>query len=143
MGIKSNIERSDKIEIYDIWEHPSGRMCMICTMDAFNLDTGEYEPAYYTVYVQTTLDHEEIDDNVQVHWGITYGPDNSGWIGFDMNHPGDVCLDEDGVELPACMTEAAAGRGHPDIETVAWRPRDVREAAESLAEQLEEIESES
>lgn len=45
-------------------------------------------------YVKLPADHpwRRLDaDNipVDVHGGITYGPDNDGWIGFDTMHPCD------------------------------------------------------
>lgn len=34
-------------------------------------------------------------DNIDVHGGVTYGPDDDGWIGFDCIHFGDIWHNEE------------------------------------------------
>lgn len=56
--------------------------------------------------------------DVDVHGGITYGPDPDGWVGFDTLHSGDY------------WPGYPYGRDHADIE---WDDAMVREEAIRLA----------
>lgn len=63
-------------------------------------------PGYgLTGYVRLPDGHQltrEQIDTLDVHGGVTYGPDNLGWIGFDTQHLGDAWLVSD---LPAARVK--------------------------------------
>lgn len=65
---------------------------------------------------------------IGVHGGVTYGPDDNGWYGFDCAHSGDKCVDEDGNAI-----------NDPFKPSKEWSPEDVKGETERLAEQLNEI----
>jgi hypothetical protein len=51
-------------------------------------------------YVQLPESHPDlgadaVDIDVDVHGGLTYGPDEHGWVGFDTGHAGDVWPDDE------------------------------------------------
>lgn len=69
--------------------------------------------------------------DVEAPGGITYGPDEDGWIGFDTAHAFDVNVDENGERF---------GRG-PNLEPLGdnprvWNPESVREATAELARRV-------
>lgn len=152
--INEAVQKSERARILDIWEFPHDSMCMLVEMrqrviTQFGTRSGygtevsdEPVPAYYTGYVQTTLTHNDLCsdggyiDRVEVHGGVTYGPDNAGWVGFDTNHAYDMNADEDGEPLPGCSN----WRYRNDHGRVI-SPDYVRSEIESLAEQLHSLES--
>jgi len=78
----------------------------------------------------STLDKNDnfVEADVNVHGGVTYGPDADRWIGFDCNHAGDHCVDDDGDPLPNQI---------PNLTTnFVWSSEDVEEETESLVDQL-------
>ena len=66
---------------------------------------------------------------LDVHGGITYGPDDDNWIGFDTVHAGDGNFDENLEELPHALDSI----GEPEF---IWTPEAVKEHTEELAEQV-------
>lgn len=70
-----------------------------------------------------------IDANVQAHGGITYGPDEDNWVGFDTAHAWDGNFDSDMEELPNTIGSI----GDPEF---IWQPSDVVEETEGLAERI-------
>lgn len=85
---------------------------------------------------------------IDVHGGLSYGPDEAGWAGFDCGHARDVNLNEDG-EIWGTMYDGAGAEPVPlrqhdgDIEAAekaddvnVWRIKDVKEETERLADQL-------
>lgn len=79
----------------------------------------------------SSLDDERnfVPPDVDVHGGVTYGPDDDRWIGFDCNHAGDLCVDDDGDQLP---NQIPVNR-EPNF---VWSSEDVKEETESLADQV-------
>lgn len=95
---------------------------------------------HYCGYVKTLIGDElnhpsdrlyEIYKIAEVHGGITYGPDNDGWIGFDTGHAGDVNLDENGEQW---------GDVPPIGEDRVWTLEKVRKETEDFAENIIEEE---
>jgi len=121
------------------------------------------EVGHWCGYTQTSLrgftdsdlyDHggHEGVQILSVHGGITYGPDENGWVGFDCGHARDVNLNENGqlwgtmhVELghePLVLKqrgsiEACEAAG----DCFVWRLADVKQEAERLADQLIALEA--
>lgn len=88
---------------------------------------------------------------IEVHGGMTYGPDDGGWVGFDCHHAGDLCLNE--RDEPWGQTYEDLGiaptelKRHGSVEacedadrTAVWRLADVKDETERLAEQLAALE---
>lgn len=65
----------------------------------------------------------EVPDTVTVHGGVTY-EDESGWIGFDTLHGGDVW---EGSDMP---------RFFPPEYEIHWTPEKASDEARSLARQI-------
>lgn len=125
--------------VLSAWTHHSGMECRTVEMSLPR--RGVSKPAYYCGYVKTRFDASvpkadrpdaaDLDDEVEVHGGITYGPDEEGWVGFDLCHAFDVCVDEDGEPLPGSMTVGT----RVGMETQYTRG-DVAEMVEEFADQL-------
>jgi 5-methylcytosine-specific restriction endonuclease McrA len=96
----------------------------------------------YCGYVKTTLPesvtYDDLNEEVSIHGGLTYGVDDEGWVGFDCGHAGDRCVDDDGEVLNERMEYLG---GVPSQRV--WNPAAVRAEVECLAEQLDAIEDES
>lgn len=83
---------------------------------------------------------------LSAHGGITYGPDEEGWIGFDCGHSNDLCLDETGEpwgKLTEQDKEPMEVRRHGSVaacetaeECRVWRLGDVRDEVNHLAAQV-------
>jgi hypothetical protein len=84
---------------------------------------------------------------LDVHGGLTYGPDDDGWVGFDCGHARDLCLDERGEPWGKLYTdhdrEPVLLRRYGSIEAcedaddcLVWRLADVRRETERLVDQL-------
>jgi hypothetical protein len=62
--------------------------------------------------------------DLDVHGGVTYGPDKDGWMGFDTGHAFDVWLDPDVPEDRYSRTMREAGIDNPntmmDALTAGW-----------------------
>lgn len=154
--IMDTVRDSEWARIVDVWETTDGKMCLVVERPSVmpgSLGGGgpvEIAPAYYTAYTQTTLSRDDlrVDDDVpwgsetrvDVHGGITYGPDEAGWVGFDCYHATDVCVDEAGDPLSANLTDAVRRREHIRRE---WSPDDVKAEIERLASQLHALETEA
>lgn len=88
---------------------------------------------------------------IEVHGGITFGPDDDGWVGFDCGHARDLCLNEDdepwGKTYEKMGQEPMELKRHGSIEACeeaddcfVWRLKDVKEETERLADQLVALE---
>lgn len=64
-------------------------------------------------------------DPPQVHGGVTYGPDEHGWIGFDTAHIGD--------EVPVF---AVLGLPQPHPKPHRWTIAEVENECTALADQI-------
>lgn len=123
--------RPDQTAIVSEWEH-NGRDCRVKWIALAP------EMAYWTGYAQTTLDdttrtYETLQQTVDVHGGITYGP-RKGFVGFDCCHAGDVCVRNGERYIIGCLPFS------PDA-TPEWHLSDVIAETESLADQLDTIEA--
>lgn len=96
---------------------------------------GKLADRHYCGYVETAFGEEafaSLWDAVDVHAGLSYGPDSGGWVGFACNRVGDVCVDDQGNPLPNVHTSLG-------IETepeTTWTLDDVERETRTLAEQL-------
>ena len=73
------------------------------------------------------LDLQTSDKGPDVHGGITFGPTDDGWIGFDTLHSGDVWPESD---MP---------HYGPDEWDIHWTPEMVADAARKLAVQIADV----
>lgn len=83
------------------------------------------------------------DIHVEVHYGLTYGPDEDGWVGFDTLHSGDAWVGT--VRVPQKRKDEGLGdagldilRGdhYADEYRTEWTEALVEAECRSLAEQL-------
>lgn len=80
--------------------------------------------------------------DVHVHGGLTYGPDQDGWVGFDAGHAGDVWAPDDLIgALEPEMFKAAMTiqRWHADVPvpwSITWTMERFRSEVSHLADQL-------
>lgn len=85
---------------------------------------------------RTTSNYDEIEGyippDLSVHGGVTYGPDDDNWIGFDTAHAWDGNFDENMEEL----LNTIGSIGDPEH---IWTPESVKEETEHLAEQLADL----
>jgi hypothetical protein len=98
------------------------------------------QESHYAGYVQLT--DEELDvvqlrskvsdtgayvsPDISVHGGITYGPDEDNWVGFDYAHAGDVCEHpERKLETMGCIREEHI-----------WFPNDVFDDVQVFIDQV-------
>lgn len=96
---------------------------------------------HYCGYVKTSLTghYDDYQQTFDVHGGLTYGPDEGGWLGFDCAHAGDACFTADGEPLEGhgTKTELEMRERLGDREWQHdWRPQDVVEETRNLADQV-------
>lgn len=108
-----------EIETVEEWTH-NGVLCKI----------NKHPLGHYTGYVKTYHYESETYPSLpyNVHGGLTYGPDEDGWIGFDCAHFGDTCIDEDGEMWGHTFPRSSYEK--------IWKLNDVKEETEYLAEQI-------
>jgi hypothetical protein len=117
------VEMGKTMTVVEEWES-HGRRCRISEAPFSGCFNG---------YVQApeTLWKVSYDDiPVEVHGGLTYGPDDEGFVGFDTLHAGDFWPDGD----PRIM--------HPERDDPyrrTWTMEALRKEVESLAEQLSRL----
>lgn len=68
-------------------------------------------------------------DEVEVHGGVTFGPDRDGWIGFDTLHGGDIWPD-----APSSRAERDWGRTWTEDQVAAETER-MAASAKAVMEQ--------
>jgi hypothetical protein len=109
-----------------------GLPCIVCQPHEYGYTGYVRVPVELTDELQWvsdwTTEEETIPADVEVHGGITYPPDEHGWVGFDCIHGGDVCVDENGERL---QTDWPV----PGMKKI-WAPDDVMDELEQLAEQI-------
>lgn len=79
---------------------------------------------------------ESAERVLEVHYGITYGPDDDGWVGFDTVHAGDYWAPDDlaGLVPPQHMVIANSMR---ELSTnLSWGRRWTLERLQSETETL-------
>jgi hypothetical protein len=131
-------------EAIEVWEH-AGLRCAIVPHPHLGMFNGyvrlpEGHPGREGTY-------DDID--VEVHCGLTFGPDDDGWVGFDTGHAGDYWAPDDliGILDEASLRHFGAGgiAGHmrtqlrrfgPDPMERQWTIGALRAEVERLAEQL-------
>lgn len=83
---------------------------------------------------------EAADRVLQASGGITYGPDDEGWVGFDTGHAGDYWAPDDLASYisPQVLELANTMRGIAERYPGGhrWTLDDLREAVEDLAQQV-------
>lgn len=91
--------------------------------------------------------------DVDVHGGLTYGPDEEGWVGFDTAHHGDLWPIEELLEHLKPVDEEAFSRaeevrlilgelgGLAGVHGKRWTFGDLQAEVENLARQLAHIEA--
>lgn len=86
------------------------------------------------------FDAETAERVLKVHYGITYGPDDDGWVGFDTAHAGDIWAPDDLIGLIPDEGMRVANsfrdifRSGPDSRL--WTKKALREETERLAQQI-------
>lgn len=80
---------------------------------------------------------EDWEIPVDVHGGITYGPDENGWIGFDMMHAGDSLVTVDGHSLDDDLKLFAIEYGLPEPSITRRTVGDAIDETMSLAAQAD------
>lgn len=63
---------------------------------------------------------------IDCHGGLTYGPDEDGYVGFDCAHAGDVCIIDGEVQTNHAMSTK-----------MEWTPDDVAAECRKVARQVE------
>lgn len=113
------------------WRH-EGRPCVIVNV------RGTHYCGYSRTYLRdlshdVTSKYSEHGDIIlfDINGGLTYGPDECNFVGFDCGHSWDRCYDERGN----LMTKHTFGD-----ESKEWYLDDVVDEVEYLAEQLECLE---
>ncbi len=110
-----------------VMKHPAGHYC-------------GYVQASAAIATILAASGEDIEKRVDTHGGITYGPDEEGWIGFDCGHGFDICLDENG-ERWGILVEYGVG-DYGDELNREWTPEAVTEEVKQFAEQVRALEAE-
>jgi hypothetical protein len=120
-----------------IAHHPEAKVVARFEHEGLDCVVLNMRDRHYCGYVKTPFDghFEEFQDYVDVHGGLTYGLDESGWVGFDTAHAFDLPVTPFGRALP---NNAIAGL-QGDRDTREWNPEDVMEETARLAEQIAEI----
>lgn len=114
------------------WRH-EGRPCVIVNV----------REMHYCGYTKTHLEdfsHDVISkysehdyiNLINVNGGLTYGPDDHNFIGFDCGHSWDVCYDKDGNQMTHYVL---------DDDPTEWYLEDVVDEVEYLADQVECLET--
>lgn len=79
-------------------------------------------------------------DVLEAHWGVNYGPDEDGWIGFDTMHAGDYWAPDDLLGyideemIPLAMRFIEINRHGPGGRR--WTIAALKEATERVAQQV-------
>lgn len=85
-------------------------------------------------------DYEEANRVLNAHFGLTYGPDPDGWIGFDTAHYCDYWATDDLIgriapeALKAANTYAHTNAQYPEARR--WTMQRLRDEIEVLAAQV-------
>ena len=95
------------------------------------------EMGHFCGYVQTNFSSPWTYDDIRgefghlisVHGGLTYGPDERGFVGFDCAHAGDVCILDDSTVTDYEMSNRKE-----------WTPEAVEEECVDLANQIDALE---
>lgn len=117
----------DDLDIVEEWER-NGMKCMV----------RKHQTGFYCGYVQTDLPpgahRNDLQRYVDVHFELTYGVDQDGWVGFDCAHLGDISIDDRGGTWGPHRTITA-----PEDVRREWRPEDVADEVNRLADQIAEL----
>lgn len=98
---------------------------------------------WYCGYLQTADENDgDVDrdlylETLDTTTDLNYGPDYSGWIGFDTAHARCVALDSDGELLDGADESDRALLASHSRKAIEWRPTDVIEGLRELAEQVD------
>lgn len=134
-GIVEHVAVKRPEHLLDVWEHEGFN----CAMIKGFLGCNGYVQLPKEFHSKRLLDD---DIRVDVHGGLTYGMDESGWVGFDTGHSSDVWMDPDvgDFEFDTTMTKLKL-KSHKlkydlkDYSTV-WTTEKLKKEINDLAEQL-------
>jgi len=123
------------------WTH-AGRECKVVIV--------RVGPAgHYCGYAKTTLEahYDELQDDIDIHGGLTYGVDAEGWLGFDCAHAFDTCISNEGERLEGAIPGDPPPGLNPPIDDLppsqVWTIDGVVAEVERLAEQLDALEDQN
>lgn len=94
----------------------------------------------YVQFPPLPLSRETVESIFDVHWGITWGPDADGWIGFDTAHAFDYWAPDDLIEhlspegFKVAMMINELAQGAPYVRR--WTYAKLRAETEQLAQQV-------
>ena len=131
--------------VYERFKH-AGIECCIRVSPMGGLNGYVRLPKQLTGNRQPSREHgwigeEELAESFDVHGGITYGPDEDGWIGFDTGHAGDIWPAEfirehlPREEMPF-YDFYEFERQHPSAWTNVWTPQKMHDEVCYLARQV-------
>ena len=75
-------------------------------------------------------------EEISVHGGVTYGPDENGWVGFDTLHAGDYWPGMDKPMAPGLGSFHMCDRSPRKCDCRRWTPAMVAQEARALAKQV-------
>lgn len=84
-------------------------------------------------HIWRNLNADDIAPLVDVYGGITYGPDRSGWIGFDTLQGNSSMILLDGTDLDERRREWCRRMGWPYVEPHKWTFEEVIEETRRMA----------
>ena len=84
-------------------------------------------------HVWRHLNADDIEPLVDVYGGVTYGPDQSGWIGFDTLQGNSSMIGLDGTDLDESRRELCEKMGWPWIEPHKWTCEEIEEETKRMA----------
>lgn len=130
----SNFEHDFGDSVVEEWVY-DGRACVITQHPTIGHYCGYVRtPLSSITHENTTYQGTQYVNLLNVHGGITYGPDSKGFVGFDCGHSEDVCYNDNGeVSTETLIRE-------PEELAHHWYPEDVKEEVKHLADQLSALE---
>ncbi|MBT1164653.1 hypothetical protein [Bifidobacterium felsineum] len=84
-------------------------------------------------HVWRHLSADDLDPLVHVYGGITYGPDEEGWIGFDTLQGNSSMISLDGEDLDERRRALCAMMGWPYVEPHKWTCDEVEAETKRMA----------
>lgn len=143
-------ELSELYELYIYRDHTCAIVRIALDRKPFNHYAGyirltEREIRNVRLESDTTAYGDFIPADINVHGGVSFGPSDEGWIGFDCSHAGDCCYRDDGTPLQGSINLREAekrrksGASNSDKITNDWYPSDVKGEIMDIVNQLHEL----
>ena len=131
----ASLREQERADILSEFMH-AGRYCTVV-----RIKLGE-DWSHYCGYARTSLTHQQLFEGeiaaVEVHGGLTYGPDDEGYVGFDTLHSSDVNEHPDGEVFGSQINQI---HSEMTVQPVTrWSPEKVEEEVRRLAQQLRAME---